>query len=164
MKNIRNLVTLIGLSMVAFALAATGARAQGLNMTKFAGTFTLPNEAQWGRATLPAGQYSLYYGNLSNGTAAVVEVVGKENSNPHVLIPAGAIDDASTTKSALVCVREGDTLIVRALEIPQLGQAVNFRMPRGTQLMAQKTNGNKNVQIAEGPMLIQRIPVSLAQK
>jgi hypothetical protein len=164
MKNIRNLVTLIGLSVVFFALSATGARAQSLRSTDFTGTFTLPFEAQWGPVTLPAGEYSLYYGRLHGGGPIMVEVVGKENRSPHALILPRGVSDASATKSALVCIRVGNIGIVRVLELLQLGEAINFRMPRGAQLMAQKTNGNKNVQIAEGPMLIQRIPVSLAQK
>jgi hypothetical protein len=160
-KIIRNLVTLAGLSAIFFALGATGARAQSLRTTNFAGTFTLPFEAQWGPATLPAGEYSLYYGHLTDGGSAMVEVIGKANRTPHALILSQGVSDASIKESALVCIREGDVGIVRVLEIPQLGEAVQFSMPRGTQLMAQKSNGNKNVQIAGGPMLIQRIPVTL---
>jgi hypothetical protein len=164
MKIIRNLVTLAGLSVVVFALGVTGARAQSLSTTNFAGTFTLPFEAQWGRATLPAGNYSLYYGQLSRSSTNIVEVVGKDNRSPHVLILPQGLNDASTTKSALVCVREGGVGIVQALEMPQIGEAVHFGMPHHTQLMAHQSNGNKNVELAGGPMLIQRIPVTLTQK
>jgi len=163
MKSIRNWVSLVGMTMVAFALCATGARAQSLTTTNFAGTFNLPFEAQWGRTILPAGEYSLYYGRLNDG-ARMVEVVGKEEHTPHVLILPQGMNDASTTESALVCVREGNAGIVRALEMPQIGEAVEFNLPRGTKLMANRSNGNKNVQIAEGPKLIQRIPVTLAGK
>jgi hypothetical protein len=164
MKIIRNMVTLAGLSMVVFALGATGARAQSIRTTNFAGTFTLPFEAQWGSTILPVGEYSLYYGRLFEGGPAMVEVVGKENRNPHAFILAQGVSDARAAKSALVCVREGNAGIVRALELPQLGEAVSFKMPRHTQLMARQPNGNRNVEIAGGPMLIQRIPVTLRQK
>jgi hypothetical protein len=163
MKNIRNLVTLTGLFVVFFALGATGARAQSLNTTNFAGTFTLPFVVQWGPATLPAGEYSLYYGRLNNGGPATVEVIGKEGRTPHALILAQGINDASMKKSALVLIREGNAGIVRVLEMPAVGEAVEFSMPRHTQLMAQKGNGSKNVQIAEGPKLIQRIPITLSK-
>jgi len=151
---------------VLFALGATGASAQqapSLSITNFGGTFNLPFEAQWGRTTLPAGEYSLYYGRLHDG-ARMVEVIGKEKHTPHVLVLPNGLNDASTTRSALVCVREGNAGIVRALEMPQIGEAVEFNMPRGTQLVANRSNGKKNVQIAEGPKLIERIPVMVNAK
>ena len=163
MKIIRNLVTLVGLTVVFFALGATGARAQSLSNTRFSGTFTLPFEAQWGPVTLQPGTYNLYYGRLSSGGPATVEVTGKENRKPHVLILAQGVNDTSIRKSALVCVREGNVGIIRVLEMPQLGEAAEFKMPHGTQLMAHNSNGSKNVQIAEGPKLIQRIPVTLTK-
>lgn len=164
MKNIRNRVILGGLSIMVFALCATGARAQSLNSTNFAGTFTLPFEAQWGRAALPAGEYSLYYGHLIAGSAPMVEVIGKGKTAPHILVLVAAVSDASAKKNALVCVREGNTGVIRTLEMPEIGQAANFRMPRGTQLMAKRSNGGKNVELAEGPNLIQRIPITLASR
>ena len=78
MKTNRSLMTLAGLSLVLFALGAIGAKGQqapSLETTNFAGAFTLPTDAQWGRMALPAGDYALYYGD--NGTARIVEVVGK---------------------------------------------------------------------------------------
>jgi hypothetical protein len=164
MKTIRNLVTLAGFSVVFLALGATGAKAQSLRTPHFSGTFTLPFNAQWGRTILPAGEYKLYYGRLFEGGPAMVEVVGKENRTPHALILPQSVSDASATKSALVCVREGGAGIIRALEMPQIGEAVNFSMPRGTQLMAHRQNGSKNIELAQGPMLIQRIAITLAQK
>jgi hypothetical protein len=164
MNTIRNWVTLAVLTMVAFALCGTGARAQDLRTTYFGGTFNLPFEAQWGRTILPAGEYNLYYGRLIDGGANMVEVMGKENRRPRVLILSHGVNDATTTRSALVCVRQGGVAIVRALEMPQIGQAVHFNTPRGTRLTAKRSNGNKNVELAEGPMLIQRIPIKLNGK
>ena len=48
MKTIRSLTTNLGLSLVLFALGATGAKAQMLSATDFAGTFSLSNNAQLG--------------------------------------------------------------------------------------------------------------------
>ena len=163
MKTIRSFVTIAGLSLAVLLLDAAGAKAQTLRGPDFAGTFSLPFEAQWGKTTLPAGDYALRYSWLSAGYA-IVEVRGKEEGSPHAFIlPVGKYS-VSTTKSALVCVRQGNAGIIRALEMPQIGEAVNFSMPPGTQLTAQQRNGSKNIQLAEGPMLIQRISVSLATK
>ena len=164
MKIIRNWVTLASFSVVVFALCAAGARAQSLRTTHFAGTFTLPFEAQWGRVALPAGEYRLAYGRLYEGGVKMVEIVGKENSTPHVLILTRGVTDTSAKKSALVCIREGDTVIVRVLEMPQIGESVDFAMPPGTKLMANRSDGKKNALMAEGPKLLQRIPITLASK
>ena len=163
MKIIRNMVTLAGLFVAVFALCATGARAQSMTTTHFAGTFNLPFEAQWGNAILPVGQYSLYYGHLFEGGPEMVEVVRKDTWSPHVLIPVQGIDQASGKKSDLVCVRQGDAGIVRTLELPQIGEAVSFKLPRHTQLMALRHKGSANKLLAEAPMLIQRVAVTLNQ-
>lgn len=163
MKNVRNWVSLVGMTMVAFALCATGARAQAFSTTNFAGTFTLPVEAQWGNVALQPGNYELYYG-LLNGSTPTVEVVGKEHGTPHAMILVQGIRDVSTNKSSLVCVRDGSALIVRVLEMPQIDRAVQFNMPRGARLMAKQSHGKKNVQMAEGPKLIERIPITLASR
>jgi hypothetical protein len=164
MKTIRSLMTLAGLSLVIFALGVTGAQAQqapSLSITHFGGTFTLPMEAQWGKVTLPAGQYSLYYGSVQDGSASMVEVVGKAKGSPHGLIPVAGKDDASAANSALVCIREGVALIVRTLEMPAIGTAAQFSMPNGSRLVARNASHNGYTQLAEGPVLLQRISITL---
>jgi hypothetical protein len=160
MKTIRSLMTLAGLILAVFALSATGAKAQSLTNTSFAGTFTISHEAQWGRMTLPAGTYNLYYGPLHDGGASVVEVVGKAKGSPHGLILAAGNDDASAANNALVCVREGSTLIVRTLEMPAIGTSAQFSMPHGARLVAHNRNHKGYTQLAEAPMLIERISVA----
>jgi hypothetical protein len=162
MKTIRSLTTNLGLSLVLFALGTTGAKAQMLSATDFAGTFSLSNNAQWGNVALPAGNYTLRYGSLSG--AYFVEVRGTEKGSPHVVIHVAGSNQTSARKNALVCSRDGATLIVRALEMPAIGESATFALPRGMQLTAQQRNGSKNIQLAQGPMLIQRISVSLATK
>ena len=160
MKTIRSLMTLAGLSLVFFALGAIGTKAQeapSLATTNFAGAFTLPTDAQWGRIALPAGDYALYYGHI--GTARLVEVVGKAKGSPHGLVISGAPTSVSASKSALVCIREGGTLVVRTLDMAPLGESVQFAMPHGAKLMAHNGKNNGYTQLAGGPMLIQRIPI-----
>jgi hypothetical protein len=162
MKTIRSLMTLAGLSVMLFALGATGAKAQALRSADFAGTFTLSNNAQWGAMALPAGNYTLRYGSLYG--SHYVEVWGTEKGSPHGVIQVAGNNDTSATKSALVCVREGATLVVRALDMPVLGQSINFGMPRGAQLAAHNGKHNGYTQLAEAPMLVQRVPVTLNAK
>jgi hypothetical protein len=167
MKTIRSLMTKVGFSMVVLALGATGAWAQqapSLSATSFAGTFTLPIDAQWGSMTLPAGEYSLYYGRAGAGEFHMVEVVGKTNASPHGVILAQQPESASATKNSIVCARDGDALIVRALEMPAIGTSVNFRLPHGAKLVAHNGKRGGYTQLAEAPMLIQRIAVTLNAK
>ena len=167
MKSIRSLMTLAGFSLALFALGAIGTRAQSapsLSTTNFAGSMTLPADAQWGRLTLPAGDYNLFYGTLNNQGPFVVEVVGKAKGAPHSLIIPLGNDPTSVSKSSLICVRAGGALIVRTLEMARIGKSASFAMPRGAQLVARNGKHNGYTQLAEAPMLIQRIPVTLNTK
>jgi len=163
MKANRNLMTLAGLTVMLFALGAAGAKGQGIYLTEFAGKFTLPTAAQWGKMTLPAGDYTLQYGIEESGHGLVV-VRGTSKGSPYGMIIAGPVGDTSAASSALVCVREGDDLIVRALEMPQIGKAAGFALPRRARLVAHNGKHGGYTQLAEAPMLIQRIPVTLKAK
>jgi hypothetical protein len=163
MKTVGNFATLAGLSLMLFALGATRAKAQALDSTQFAGTFTLPLEAQWGTMTLPAGNYSLYYGQLNRAVGPFVEVVGKAKGSPTGWILAGPADRTSATRNALICVRDGDSLVVRKLQLPAIGASVSFAMPRGRKLLAHNQKHGKYT-LAEAPMLIQRVAVELNGK
>ena len=160
MKTIRSLMILAGLSLVVLVLGATGAKAQSLRSISFSGSFTLPVDAQWGPLTLPAGSYTLYYG--SNDGPSLVEVRGTAKGSPHGFILTEAHNLASGTKNSLACVREGGALIVRGLELPAIGESAYFAMPHGARLIAHNGKRNGNTQLAEAPMLIQRIPVTRA--
>jgi hypothetical protein len=164
MKTIRSLTILAGLPLLVLALGATGAKAQSFSVSDFAGTFTLPFEAQWGSTTLPAGEYSLYYGQPLAGGPLMVEVLGKEKGSPHVFILPQGTDSPSTASSALVCVREGNAGIVRGLEMPEISKSVHFGMPHGAKLVAQNGKHNGYTQLAQAPMLIERIPITLNAK
>jgi hypothetical protein len=163
MKTIRGLMTFFGLSLMLAAFGATGARAQGFTMTGVGGTFDLPLATQWGSMTLPAGNYTLDYGYASSGLP-VVQVRGTAKGSPHGIIVAQAHSRPSGTKSAIVCVRDGDALVVRGLQMPAVGDSATFALPRGAQLTAHLRNGKRNIQLAEAPMLIQQVPVRLNEK
>ena len=160
MKSIRSFVTLFGLSLMLAAFGAAGARAQGFTMTGVGGTFNLPREAKWGAMVLPAGNYTLNYGYAASGMP-VVAVRGTAKGSPQGIIIAQAHNRASGTRNVIVCVRQGDALVVRGLELAAVGESATFALPHGAQLTARQHNANKNIQIAEAPMLIQRVPVSL---
>ncbi|MCL5005783.1 MAG: hypothetical protein M1404_04555 [Acidobacteria bacterium] len=167
MKTIRSLMTLVGLSLLLSALAVTVARAQNLVIaaTEFSGSFTLPFEAQWGSMTLPAGDYTLSYGRVIDRAGAyAVAIAGEAKGGPHGVLLVQGRSQTSATKDALVCARGSNTLIVRALEMAAIGQSVSFAAPRGAEILAQKGSRGAYTQLAEAPMLIQRVPVKLNGK
>ena len=159
MKTIRSLMTLAGLSLALTAFAAAGASAQGFTMGNVGGAFTLPFETHWGAVTLPAGEYTLSYGQAFKGGTYIVAVTSKADGTTRMAI-VNANSDASTKKDALVCIRQGDALVVRTLEMPELGTAAQFAMPHGAKLVARNRNHKGYTQLAEVPMLLERISVT----
>lgn len=162
MKTYRSLAASVGFSLVLLALAAVGARAQVINTPVFSGTFTLPRSTQWGSVTLPAGKYSLRLGHQMG--AEVVEIVGEAKGSPHGFLMAGPHQNVSATRNSLTCVRDGDALIVRSLEMPAIGESIAFQLPNGARLLANGRNLDGYSQLAEGPALTQRIPVTWTAK
>lgn len=160
MRTIQRLTILAGLPLLVLALGATGAKAQGRSGTEFVGTFTLPIEAQWGGTIMPAGEYSLYYRQPLTRASFMVEVIGKKKGSPHVFILPQGVSDASATRTELVCVRQGSSLIVRALEMPEIGTVALFALPHGEKLAARDRDHKGYRQLAEAPMLLERIPVA----
>lgn len=164
MKTIRSFTILLGLFLVLFTVGVTRAGAQNMEKTSFGGTFTLPLDTQWGPMTLSAGDYNLYYGQIFEAGAYAVQIIGKTNKNLHGWILAESPNTTSAKKNALICVRDGTTLVVRRLELPGIGKSVGFVPPRGARLVANQRNRNAHTQVAEVAVLIQRIPVKPSGK
>jgi hypothetical protein len=165
MKTIRNWMTLVGLSLLLPALAVTAARAQGISAAEFNGSFTLPFEVQWGSMILPPGDYTLNYGRLIDRAGAhAVAVAGEAKGSPHGTLLVQGRSQTSATKNGLVCTREGDTLIVRALEMPAIGESVSFAAPYGIERLAQKKGPKAKTQLAEARMPTVRVPITPSGK
>ena len=115
----------------------------------YRGTFTLPFETRWGTAILPAGDYSLA---LNSTTMPVRATVRGENGA--VLIQAEAMaTQAGSDQSSLIVTRQSRRGVVRGLYVAELGVAFYFGAPKAERQV-----------IAQGPELIQRIPVVRAGK
>lgn len=160
MKTIRNFMILAGLSVAIVAIGAIGAKAEWIPLPEFTGSFTLPVQARWGSVTLPAGDYSFYYGASFKGGPYAVEVVSKADGSVRGMFLVRARKETSASKNALVCTREGNVDIVRALDLPALGESINFSLPPNTELMANRQGHNATNQTAELEGLTQRIPVT----
>jgi hypothetical protein len=148
-------------SLALFALAATEARAQVFDSTRFAGTFTLPFDAQWGAMALPAGDYSLSYGKPFSGGIYVLVVVGKAEGSPRGMIFIRGHGRTSATKNALVSIREGSKAYFRELRLGAIGESVDFTLPHGVRVrawvVAGKRNPNTNTQLTEVGMPVEGV-------
>jgi hypothetical protein len=164
MKTIRKIAIVVGVSLALFALGATGARAQAIESPGFTGTFTLPAETHWGAMTLPAGAYTLRYGTALSSTYLVTVANKAEESILGMILPKDR-ENASAAENALICVREGDILFVRGLELPAIGQAAHFKLPHGVEVrsrvkpIAKHKNQKGNSPVAQVPVRIERASV-----
>ena len=118
----------------------------------FEGKFSLAHETQWGPVTLMPGDYSF---TLSSQSAnGIVVVRDDESGNPAGIILTGSCENqVSSANSDLVLARSGGKTVVRSMELKEIGMTFRYAMPKaGRQIFAQ------------GPILFQRVPVSINGK
>jgi len=132
----KTLVLVVG----ALCLSAGLATAQ----SAIKGEFTLPSEIHWGRAVLPAGQYSF---DLTSMRAP--EVIHVRGEGVNIVLMAQAVGDRPTpTDSALVLVRQGNNNVVRSLRLAPLGVSLYYAPPKGErQLVAQVPGVTQSVPV-----------------
>jgi hypothetical protein len=111
--RISTLLRLLGLALLAACFNAGHASAQ-----VFQGKFTLPFEARWGQATLPAGDYSFTLDSVSTNCALRL----RNGKNTVALILAQAQDKKHSGRAELSVV--GGT--VRALSLPEIGMVLEY--------------------------------------
>ncbi len=136
MKTIRYLL----MAVAALGLFAGVAQAQD-----YLGKFTLPIEAQWGKALLPAGNYTLEHNSLRRSDLVTIR---NEKETVMAIAVSQAWNADRSQKSALVLARMKGKTVVRTLVLAELGMEFIYPWPKG-----------ERIRIAEGPVLIQRIPI-----
>ncbi len=136
MKTVRYML----MTVAAALLLAGAAQAQD-----YLGKFTLPIEVQWGKAVLAAGDYTLEHNSMRR--PELVTIRGEKATV--MTLPIGQSFEADRSqKSALVLARINGKTVVRTLVLTELGMEFYYPWPKGERL-----------RIAEGPILIQRVPV-----
>jgi hypothetical protein len=121
MKSIRRFaLSSLVLALFASCLGAASARAQ-----EFAGKFTLPFEARWGAATLPAGDYTFTIDEAMAGGALVVS-----SAKVEAIVRGQAYNPKATASSALILRRENGVYAVRELRMSDLGVVLYYGHPR----------------------------------
>ncbi|MGH9405358.1 MAG: hypothetical protein ACRD3D_05910 [Terriglobia bacterium] len=120
MKSIRSftLVRLATLALLAACFNAGLASAQ----EAMAGTFTLPFEARWGSAILPAGNYSFTLDHAGSG--GILQV--SRGTKGVALIQSQSYSTESSGRSELTVVRNSAGTTVRDLSLPAIGEVLHY--------------------------------------
>jgi hypothetical protein len=118
MKSIRSftLLKLATASLLAICFNA------GLATAQTAGKFTMPFEAHWGQATLPAGDYSFKLEELPTGH--IVHLF--QGTKNVAYIVNQSFDRESTGPISLTVIRNSAGNTVRDLSLPEIGVVLHY--------------------------------------
>jgi hypothetical protein len=146
MRGIRNLtgVGLIGALVLAASLTASFASAR---QGDFLGHFTLTSETRWGQAVLPAGRYTFEL----DLTHDLITVRGQHRAA--MIMSATHDTDTRVKLSALILVSRRGKATVRALQLARDNVVLLYAVPKETR-----------EELAQGPTMIQRVPVTINGK
>ena len=127
----RSISQLLTMGLLALFIMVAAAEAAPI----YRGSFTLPYEAQWAQATLPAGDYTIRFQDVGSRTFVVVKEVktGKEKA-----FLAAESTKEETGQSMLVVTNLGSRHIIHALRLAELGEIFVYE-PERTREEAQKT-------------------------
>jgi len=142
-RNFR-FVGILALALLAVSLAPTSASAQ-----TFKGYFTLPVETRWGTAVLPPGTYSVSLDSLAFPSIAKIN-----GEDAHFLVMAMGVDAGEPSDQCkLVIARSGGKARVRNLSLGTAGMSFSYAPPK-----------REREVIAQGPELIERLPITMGGK
>ena len=122
--------------------------AQAQNVVR--GKFTLPFEARWGTATLPPGDYTFELNVASQPFMVAV----RDGDHPIVLAMANSFERGKTSgSSVLTTERSGWKYRVSGLYLAEAILSLDFTPAKAERPI-----------LAEGPILVRRVPILTASK
>ena len=140
--------------LVKFAVLALLTACFGANLAHaqtFQAKFNLPFEVQWGQAVLPPGNYSFTVGTGTPSANRSVFVRGEDNTANIIVSPI--CDDSHQGKNELIVERHGGKGMVRELRLAKAGLVFSYPALKAERQV-----------LAQGPVLIQRLPILMANK
>lgn len=140
MKNIRNFVALFIISLTALAANA---------QATLHGKIQLTSETRWGRAVLPAGEYSLTIESVEQPVRIVIQSADWKTS---AMAAAVSSVDATPGGSCVLITGSGRERTVRSMNLPQLRRSLVFKP---------LTEGERETLYAHAS---QTVPVQMAKK
>jgi hypothetical protein len=114
MKNIRNFALLI-----LVVAGAVGANAQNT----LSGKVQFPSEVRWGKAVLPAGEYSL---SIQSTERPVRVFIRSMDGKRAAIAQAQIISDPKPGGSYIFTTGTGSGQLVRSMNLPQLGLSLVY--------------------------------------
>jgi len=133
-------VNLVALGALAICFSAAPANAQNV----YAGKFTLPVEARWGTARLPAGDYTL----TLESAAADYRLIVRGKDNGAIILAASADQRVLAERSQLTLVETQQGYAIRSLEVPELGLTFEYWVPKPGRILAEHRPSTRDVAVA----------------
>ena len=120
------------------------------SVTLFAGQFTLPFEAHWGLADLPAGTYTVIIENSLGFHKGIIRFSDNQG-RAEIVMPQQFSDfrPDQIHQADLVCVRSSGTYNVKAIEMPRIG------------VFYCAVHTGETSEEAKAPEVIERVPVTV---
>ena len=129
-------IWLVGVALLASCFGAGLARAQ-----EYAGKFTLPFEARWGQATLPAGDYSFKL-DKSQSSSTIQLLQGNVTVG---FVKSQAYDVKRSGENSFIVVRTRTGKSVSELRLPEIGVVLHYTIRQAIPVMAAEDRGIPNV-------------------
>lgn len=130
--NCRRIARVASLAVLALVvcLPSRPANAQSNSQVPYRGSFTLPYEAQWGKALLPAGHYTLELGSTVNPAPVVIRDAATDVIVAQLLISTR--EHAGPGGSVLFVRTLGERHVIYSLQVADLGTTFisNTKMAR----------------------------------
>lgn len=123
MKSVRNLKVASNVALVALALCCSAGL--GSAQDAYKGKFTLPFEARWGSAVLPAGDYTI---TMPSQTSPYVLYLRGESKSA-IILANGSDTKALSDHSQLTLVDVGGRYVIRTLEAGEIGLTLDYALP-----------------------------------
>jgi hypothetical protein len=89
------------------------------------GTFRLPVEAKWGKATLPAGDYRY---SMDPTTDKILTIRSMADGSG-IMVLASSISQKQFARNQLILTKRGDQMFVTSLGMEDYGMVLNYAIP-----------------------------------
>lgn len=143
--KLTRIFAVVAIAMVAAGVIASPASAQNA----YAGKFTLTQEAQWGGAKLPAGEYSFVLESLASPAKIVVH-----GANGFQFVTTVATDRKNQERdSSLQIQRRGSTRFISEIYLADLQLELRYQIP----------SLPKNHELAMGPASTETVLIASAK-
>lgn len=115
------LFTKVGIAALALGALATSGKAQNA----YQGKFTLPSETHWGRATLPAGDYTFVMSSANSGYRLYIR---GEKINA-IIMATSANEKVASGQAQLNLMDIADVQTVQTFDAPEIGKTFVYWTP-----------------------------------